>query len=63
MKNDVTYVILVTEREEVAGYIRSSQVPSMDDMIDHLTILAKYDDRYDFIAANLGMIVGAATLH
>lgn len=62
MKNDTTYVILIGSQEEVAGYIRSEGPPTMDAMIDHLTSLARFENRDAFIYAYAGVRLGSCAL-
>jgi hypothetical protein len=58
----ITYVI-VAPGEEALGYIRSDGPPSIEDMTEHLSILAGFKDRDDFVTANPGMWLGYQELH
>lgn len=58
----ITYVILRPEHDTPLGYIRSDAPPSLDQMADHLAILAGVS-RDDFIDANSGLLLGFAPLH
>jgi hypothetical protein len=62
MRTDTTYVILLGDAEDVVGYIRSEGPPSFDAMIDHLTSLCKFNNRYDFIQVYNGVRLGSCAL-
>lgn len=63
MRTGITYVILAPEVDEPLGYIRSTGIPSLEDMADHLAILGGFIDRDHFLRVNPGLLLGFAPLH
>lgn len=63
MNTGVLYVMLIGEDEEVAGYIRSEEPPTMDAMLDKLTLLSPYKNRSDFVNAHRGVRLGFVAVH